>query len=278
MTLKQAFKGATVVHLINKKSTFDSTGEEDLKTRNENIIWLDELSTSEAKEAADKGTVVIFPVGSVEEHGKHLPLCTDSLQAEYISIEVARKTGCLVAPPFRQGVCNAGHNFPGTISIQFDTLFAVARDVLSELVRNGFNHLIVLTGHAGSTHVAALKLAAQDIVKIQPKDSRRKSRIMVLSDYDFAYDLKEKLGVNPNDGHAGAIETSRIMAIRPDLIKAKGEASFPNMPRFEIVPNPEKYFPSGVIGDPTQATPKKGQELNEYVIEQLVKLVNDLKD
>lgn len=268
--------GATVVHLINKKTTL-ILRRIDLKTKKENIIWLDELSTSEAKEAAYKETVVIFPVGSVEEHGKHLPLCTDSLQAEYIAIEVARKTGCLVAPPLRQGICNAGHNFPGTISIQFNTLFAVAWDVLSELVRNGFSRLIVLTGHAGSTHVAALKLAAQEVVKLQLKDSKRKARIMVLSDYDFAYELKDKLGFSQNDGHAGGIETSRVMAIRPDLVKTKGEASFPNIPRFEIVPNPERYFPSGVIGDPTQATPKKGRELNEYVVEQLVKLVDDLK-
>jgi len=248
-----------------------------LKTAKNNVIWLDELSTCEAKIAADIGTVVIFPVGSVEEHGRHLPLCTDSLQAEYIAIEVAKKTGCLIAPPFRQGICNAGHNFPGTISIEFDTLFAVARDVLSELARNGFCRIIVLTGHAGSSHITALKLAAQEVVKRKQDAGKRKTRIMVLSDYDFAFDLKDKLGFDKNDGHAGAIETSRVMAIRPDLIKAKGEASSPSMPRFEIVADPEKYFPSGVMGDPTQATQAKGKEINEYVIEQLTKLVTDLR-
>jgi len=210
-------------------------------------------------------------------HGRHLPLCTDSLQAEYIAIEVAKKTGCLVAPPFRQGICNAGHNFPGTISIGFDTLFALARDVLSELARNGFHSIIVLTGHAGSSQITALKLAAQEVVKRKQDTCKEKTRIMVLSDYDFAYELKEKLGFNKNDGHAGAIETSRVMAIRPDLIKAEGEASFPRMPRFEVVADPEKYFPSGVIGDPTQATQTKGQEINEYIIEQLTKLVDELR-
>jgi creatinine amidohydrolase len=248
-----------------------------LKTVRRSGIWLDELSTCEAKEAADIGTIVIFPVGSVEEHGRHLPLCTDSLQAEYIAIEVARKTGCLVAPPFKQGICNAGHNFAGTISIGFDTLFAVARDVLSELVRNGFYSIIVLTGHAGSSQITALKLAAQEVVKRKQDTSKEKTRIMVLSDYDFAYELKDKLGFNKDDGHAGAIETSRVMAIRPDLIKAEGEASFPRMPRFEVVADPEKYFPSGVIGDPTQATQTKGQEINEYIIEQLSKLVDELR-
>jgi creatinine amidohydrolase len=240
-------------------------------------IWLDELSTQEAKQAAQVGTVVIFPIGSVEEHGSHLPLCTDSIQSEYIAVEVAKKTGCLIAPAFRQGICNAGHNFPGTISIEFETLFLVARDVLSELVRNGFNRIIVLTGHAGSSHMTALKVAAQKVVHQEQAGAERKTRIMVLSDYDFADELKEQLGFPPDDGHAGAIETSRVMAIRPDLIKGKGEASSPHMPRFEVVTDPERYFPSGVIGNPTLASEEKGKTMNNYIIEQVCKLVEELQ-
>jgi creatinine amidohydrolase len=241
-------------------------------------LWLDELSTVEAKQAADTGTVVIFPVGSVEEHGRHLPLCTDSIQSEYVALEVAKKTGCLVAPAFRHGICNAGHNFPGTISIEFDTLRSVARDVLSELTRNGFNRIIVLTGHAGSSHMTALKIAAQEIVqRKESMNAKWKTRIMVLSDYDFAEELKEKLGFPKEDGHAGAIETSRVMAICPYLVKAKGEASFPKMPRFEVVADPERYFPMGVHGDPTLASEEKGRAMNEYIVEQVAKIVEELE-
>jgi creatinine amidohydrolase len=241
-------------------------------------IWLDELSTVAAKEAAEAGTVVIFPVGSVEEHGIHLPLCTDSIQAEHIAIEVAKRTACFVAPPFRQGICNAGYNFPGTISIEFDTLFMVARDILSELTRNGFCRIIVLTGHAGSSQMTALRLAAQRAVgRNQKANSKKKIRIMVLSDYDFAYELKEKLGFPKEDGHAGAIETSRVMAIKPDLVKGKGEVSFPQMPRFEVVADPERFFPSGVMGDPTAANAEKGKLLNEYIVEQVANLVEEIK-
>ena len=235
-------------------------------------FWLDELSTTEAKQAADAGIVVIFPVGSVEEHGSHLPLCTDSLQSEYIALEVAKKTGCLVAPPFRQGICNAGRNFPGTISIEFETLRMVARDILSELVRHGFRRIIVLTGHAGSSHMIALRIAAQEIVR-----SDRKTRIMVLSDYDFAYEMKGKLGLPAEDGHAGAIETSRVMAIRPDLVKGKGMAGQLKTPRFEVVADPERFFIKGVDGDPAQASVEKGKALNRYIVEQVAKLVAELE-
>jgi creatinine amidohydrolase len=235
-------------------------------------LWLDELSTKEVKKAAEEGTVVIFPVGSVEEHGDHLPLCTDSIQAEYIAVEVAKMTDCLVAPSFRHGICNAGRNFPGTISIEFETLRLVARDILAELVRNGFRRIIVLTGHAGSSHMTALRLAAQEIIR---KDE--KTRIMVLSDYDFAYEMKGKLGLPAEDGHAGAIETSRVMTIRPDLVKGKGVAGKLKTPRFEVVADPERFFENGVDGDPTLASAEKGTKLNEYIIAEVAKLVEELR-
>ena len=241
-------------------------------------LWLDELSTKEAAQAAKDGRVVIFPIGSVEEHGEHLPLCTDSTQPEYIALEVAKKTGCIVAPPFRYGICNATRNFPGTITIQFDTLYKIAHDVLSELIRNGFNRIIILSGHAGNSHMVALRLAAQDIViKSDEAGEGGKVRIMVLSDFDFAEELTPKYA-DKNDGHAGTLETSRMMAIKPELIKAKGEASVWQMPRFEVVAHPENYFPSGVNGDPTAASAEKGQKINEYIIEQIEKMVKNLKE
>jgi creatinine amidohydrolase len=235
-------------------------------------LWLDELSTNEAQQEAAAQTVIILPIGSVEEHGDHLPLGTDSIQPEYIAAEVAKKTGALIAPPIRYGICNAARNFPGTISIEFDTLHMLVRDILAELARNGFTKIIVLSGHAGQSHMVALRLAAQDIV-MRDEDN---VRIMVLSDYDFVDDLKGKYA-SEKDGHAGTIETSRIMSIKPDLIKGKGKANQPNWPRFEVVAHPEKYFPGGVHGDPTAATAKKGNEVNDYIIEQVTKLVNELK-
>ena len=246
--------------------------------RKSSCLWRDELSTVEAKVAADAGAVVIFPVGAVEEHGKHLPLCTDSIQAEFVALEVAKKTGSLVAPGIRYGICNAGHNFPGTLSIEFDSLFRITKDILSERARNGFNRIIVLSGHAGSSHMTALKLAAQTVVQQNSNEiMNKKTRIMVLSDFYFADEIKDKLEIDPKDGHAGAIETARVMTIRPDLIKSKGERSFPNMPRFEVVADPERYFPTGVNGDPTQADESKGNKLNNYAIEEVIKLVKELK-
>jgi creatinine amidohydrolase len=242
------------------------------KTR---TLWFDELSMPEAEKAAEDGKVVIIPCGSIEEHGTHLPLCTDSLQAEYVALGVAQKTGCLVAPPLRYGLCSSTRNFPGTITITFDSLRSIMTDILEDFIRNGFKRLLVITGHAGGSHMTALKLAAKTVVTNHMNEEDR-PRIMVCSDYDFAFDLRDK-EFDSRDSHAGTIETSRVMAFRSDLIKAKGTRSYPDLPRFEVVPDPERYFPSGVMGDPTVASAEKGQKINEYVIEQIVKLVKELE-
>jgi len=60
-------------------------------------------------------------------------------------------------------------------------------------------------------------------------------------------------------------------------VKGEGETSFPQMPRFEVVANPERFFPSGVMGDPTLASAEKGKRLNEYIITEVAKLVEELK-
>ncbi len=240
-------------------------------------LWFDELTMSEVEKAAKSGTVVIFPVGSVEEHGAYLPLSTDSLQPEFVALEVAKRTKSLVLPTLRYGVCTSTRNFPGTLSIKFTSLYRITFDILSELVRNGFGKILVLSGHAGTLHMAALRHAAQNVVmQNEAANAEGKVRIMVLSDYDFAYDLRGK-SVSEKDGHGGAIEASRIMAIKPNVVKGIGKKSFTQPPRFEALAHPEDYFPTGTIGDPAEASANKGQEINSYIIGQVVKLVEELK-
>lgn len=227
---------------------------------------LDDLSTKEFEKRVDKDSVVILPLGVIEEHGDHLPLSTDSLQSEYIAEEVAKRTGALVAPPIRYGVCNTTKNFPGTISIEFDTLRCLVQDVLFELARNGFKNIVVISGHAGSSHLAAVRLAAKEVV------DEVDVKVLALSDYEIIYEagLAEK-----GEGHSGWIETSRVMAICPDLIKGKGRKGINKIPRYVVLRHPEKYW-TGVSGDPTKATEEEGRKMNELVVGEIVKMVNKM--
>jgi creatinine amidohydrolase len=230
-------------------------------------MLLDELSSKEFEKSLDDGTVVILPIGVIEEHGSHLPLNTDSIQGEYVAEEVAKKTGALVAPPIRYGVCNTTRNFPGTVSIQFETLRSLVRDVISEFGRNGVKNVVVLSGHAGSTHMAALRLAAKDVV------DEMDMKVLVLSDYEI---IHGKGLIGPDDGHSGSVESSRVLAVRPDLIKGKGKKGVNRIPKFMVLRHPEKYW-KGVTGDPAKASRKKGEELNELIIREMVKMVKKMQ-
>lgn len=232
---------------------------------------LDELTMSEFKDMVNEDTVVILPIGATEEHGSHLPLSTDSIQPEYVAENVAKRAGALIAPSIRYGVCQSTKNFPGTITISFDTLRSLVYEILTEFIRNGIKNIVVLSGHAGRIHMAALRLAAEKVV------NESDANIMVLSDYDIAYELLENdESVPKDDGHSGLIETSRILVIRDDLVKGKGEPGKNRIPKYMVVKNPEKYFPSGIIGDPTNASKEKGREINDYIIQELVKMIEGM--
>jgi len=233
-------------------------------------IYVDDMTRLEFAEWAREG-IAILPIGATEQHGSHLPLSTDSIQPEHVARAVAERTGAKLLPPIRYGLCQGTRDFPGTITISFDTLRAIVRDILCELARHGVKRAVVLSGHAGSGHMAALKRAAQDIVDAY------EMRVLVLSDYDIAYQWKGGEGVPKDDGHAGTIETSRVLDIRPDLVKELPEAFYPEYPRFEVVRDLSPYWPPGIHGDPQAANAGLGKEVNDYIVEELCKLVEGLK-
>ena len=233
------------------------------------VLMLDELSSAEFGKIVGGNPLVIVPFGAVEEHGAHLPLCTDSVQPEYVAGRVAARLPgtILIAPPIRYGNCVSTRNFPGTISLSTDTLRALAGDILGELCRNGIRRIVILSGHAGGAHMAALRTAGEMVVERVPD-----LKLMVMSDYDIAYELRGR-EFDDRDGHAGAIETSRVMAIKPRLVKKRGVKNFERPPRFMVSAHPEAYFPGGVMGDATKASPAQGRRVNEYIVKGLVELI-----
>lgn len=234
-------------------------------------MYLDNLSTFEFQERlkADDKVVVILPIGAVEGHGAHLPLSTDSLQPEYIAERVAKELNLLIAPPIRYGICNATRNFAGTITLSFDTFRTLIQEVLDELCRHGVKNIVVLSGHAGRIHMAALRVAGEAIVE------KYDVKLMVLSDYDIIYKLAGK-EFPEWDGHAGSVETSRILAISPELVKGKGKLAKIDFPPYMILRNPEKYFPTGVMGDPEAASTEFGEKMNKLVLDELKRLIIEM--
>ncbi|MEM3619379.1 MAG: creatininase family protein, partial [Candidatus Korarchaeum sp.] len=103
-------------------------------------IWL--MSYREFQEAIEETELAILPLGVCEAHGPHLPLGTDFLISEWLSLRVAEKVNALVAPPLYYGVAVGLSGYMGTITISDSTLESLIHEILSELASNGFGRVI----------------------------------------------------------------------------------------------------------------------------------------
>ena len=235
-------------------------------------MLIEEMTMTEFADGLAQTRTVVIPFGSVEEHGSHLPLSTDTYQAYEASKAAARIIPLFVAPPVHYGCCRSTSCHPGTISITTSTLKALLKDIVHSCHAQGLRNFVVLTGHAGGTHRMALLDAGEELLRELPE-----SRIAVVTEYDLASQEGRHLIETAGDSHAGEIETSRILHSHPHLVTAAGEPAWPDFPVGILVRDKLKYWPSGVWGDPTKATATKGRQIEDLVAAKLVELVRALE-
>ncbi len=228
---------------------------------------LDEWTSEEFAKRVASDPVVILPVGSVEKHGAHLPLGSDMIQPMHVLVEVCKRTGAVLAPSIPYGVITTTRHYPGGIGVSFDSLRSFTRDVLRDLVRSGVHRVMIVSGHAAHDHMAALRAAAQDVV------DEGALRATVLSDYDIIYAQKD---LPPREGHAGMIETSRLLVHRPELVKGRSPPGANRLPPYAVVKDATPYW-DGATGDSSKATKEYGETLDRLVVDEIVKLVQELK-
>jgi creatinine amidohydrolase len=228
---------------------------------------LDEITSAEFAAKVRERPIVFLPMGATEAHGIHLPLGTDSFQPEALCARLAEEFDGLLAPPVRYGQHSSTRNMPGTIALRYDTVRAVVADILDSLVRNGIDKVVLVSGHAGTLHLAAIKDAAEEVVR------RCALQLMVLTDYDIAYKFPLPPDPDHPDGHGGLIETSRVLAIRPDLVKSKRPKGRFMDKDFMIVADPETCMPMGMAGDATKATAELGKQIDDFIFERLSALI-----
>lgn len=214
--------------------------------------------------------LVVLPVGALEAHGPHLPLAADQVQAEATALAVAERAGGWVAPSLSYGVCTNARRFPGTVSLSLVTLTALSREVLGELARQGIHRVLVLSGHAEPVHLAALRAGADAAMTSYPE-----LRVVVLSDYDFVYELRGK-EAPATDGHAGLLETSRILHLAPELVGPQRPIGHRAGSAFSVGPPSDADWPESVNGDTTSASAELGARVQSYVVDRLVETVTRL--
>ena len=229
---------------------------------------LEEMSWPEIEAGLNQTQTIILPVGATEEHGPHLPIFTDTIQAMEVAMEAARRRDLFVAPPVHYGVCRSTRGFSGTITVGHDALRLYAHDILLSFYDSGFRRVMILTGHAGGQHLSALEEACQMAV------SERDFLVSMVSLFDL---IDMKAVEAKGDGHAGEIETSFMQVIRGDLVKGKPDAHFPVRPRFLVQKDVRHIMGNGIMGDPSRATPEKGKLFMEMAVQGVLGAMDELE-
>jgi creatinine amidohydrolase/Fe(II)-dependent formamide hydrolase-like protein len=244
---------------------------------------LSELTWPQAEERLRAVDVALLPVGSIEQHGPHLPVDTDAWEAERLAKEVAEACSeprPLVLPLIPYGVSYHHEDFKGTIDVSPETLAKLVYEVGMSAARNGVIKLVIINGHGGNA--PALHFAAQMI--------NRDARIFTCVDSGETSDTDVyAMAETPNDVHAGEIETSTSLALRPERVLLDAAEKF--VPKFSShyldftskrsvtwYARTARISPSGVLGDPTKANAAKGAEMWKVMVRNLVELVDHLKE
>lgn len=230
-------------------------------------VLLEERTWREIESEIASGTeTVIVPVGSIEQHGPHLPLATDSLIGEELGIRIANRLGdALVAPTIRPG-CSGHHmDFPGTITISASTLIDILHSYCESLSEHGFETVALLPSHGGN--FAPVNTVSPEIA------DETSLGVVALADLERYMELMnegmEAAELEPEPViHAGGTETSAILAIRPELVR---ESEF-ELGREGAIDTSlllsrgfKPLTENGVLGDPRQSGEVAGEEILEAV-------------
>lgn len=233
---------------------------------------LADMTMTQVEEALKSCSTVFIPFGALEEHGPHLPLSTDTIQACEVGRRAAEQIPLFVAPPVHYGNCRSTSDHPGTVSISTATLKGLLKDIVRSFYKQGIRNVIALTGHAGGAHRLALQDAGEELLQELPE-----LRIAVVTEYELAKEEGRGLVETPGDAHAGEIETSRIMHSHPHLVQGTAPEEYPAFPAGLLVRDKRRYWPGGVWGDPSKATAEKGRRIEELVVRKVVELVKTLE-
>ncbi len=257
-----------------------------MSSKSDSLLELGDLTASELKSLDRARTAVFLTVSPIEEHGPHLPLATDIIESEGLARALAERLAVerpgwkfLFHPPIPVGA--DVFKYPGSLSVRPRILKALVKDVGRSLIASGFRTLFLSNHHGGPRHNFALDAAARSLSRRGARAVSLGSRLMI----DFYFrngfrDFYRRLGDDSEtveklalDCHAGSMETSEMMALRPELVRS-GWESLPPV----LVPFHKMRFDSsltagaglGYFGMPAVSSRARGEAFLRHVVERLL--------
>jgi len=230
-------------------------------------------------------TLVIFPLGTVEQHGFHLPIGTDTIILESIlqkTIEKCKhKNYIIILPVLPYGFSHHHLAFPGTLSLPAELLEKVLLNLCCQLLTQGFKKILLISWHGG--HTSIMHDVAYELKKTFPD-----RYIFYISIIDSVFDKIKDLIAEPVY-HADDLETSIMLALNQRVLMSKALKDgiievldgyifldFKKSSRVRVPVNVAEFSKSGVIGDPTCSSMQKGNKLIELISDELAKILDKI--
>jgi creatinine amidohydrolase len=236
------------------------------------------------------GSILVIPVGSLEQHGYHLPTATDTLLVDAIvgggAERVADDLPVLVTPPVWTGYSPHHMSFGGTVTGDYDTLLALLEDTAASALENPFDICLFVNGHGGNRSL--IGAATNTVGHDHPDVELFGLTYFTLGD-DFVPDIRDSdIG---GIVHGGELETAMMQHLRPDLVREdRIEGTHLDKP-YSLMSNDlmeggalgvsaemRQYTDSGAIGDPELATAEKGKEAYENYCEATAELLREIHE
>ena len=233
-------------------------------------------------------TVVLLPVGAVEQHGPHLPLDTDAFLVTAVAREAAARAEAdgpvLVAPTLQVGSSEHHMAFPGTLTLRSDTFMKAVMEVCRSLCRHGFRRQVVVNGHGGNA-----ALLAEAVRQLAFETS---AFVVAASYWDLGRAGIDAVREGPPGGmgHACEFETSLMLHLRPGAVRAEKQQrcippsrlageSFDLLERGPVATpwRTDELSPTGGVGAPDLATADKGKEFFDSCTAGLGRLISDVR-
>ncbi len=225
-------------------------------------LLLSELTWPEVAGYLERDQRLIVPIGTCEQHGKHLPLGTDSYFAERLAVDLSAEFDVLVAPTLPYGVnVDTEQAYAGTSSLRRKTLHRALNDLLAAWEEHGFEEFILITTHFHDPHLDAVTTVVTEHARV---------RIVDVHSVNIGSFLDRQTGPE----HAGEAETSIMLYLQPELVRRDQIEDYsldPEKLRRYLRGRMPKPPPGcqGAIGYPSAASAEKGEKIYHHILERI---------
>jgi creatinine amidohydrolase len=246
------------------------------------------LTWPEIARAAGEGRVPIVPIGTLEDHGHHLPIDTDVTLVEAICRGAAERLAddTVLLPPIVHGYSPHHMDFPGTVTISWDTFCRYCTDVAVSLVAHGFHRVLLVNGHGSNQNL--VEMAAR-LAMVEKPESLVAACFYLSGPASAAAIEQTRSSTRGGIAHACELETSLYLHVAPeavDMSKAVDERGYPETEHawmdwsdgaLKLMPWWSSFSETGVQGDATKASAAKGKVLFDAAVDELASFVTELR-